>query len=97
MWKPALELFTNLVTLAQRVERLEKRADEQQKEFRELSELVQQLAFELQRLGEQQQHTAEREASERKIFMLQVENMILKANRQLSPPANDKNDEDDRQ
>lgn len=85
MWKPALELFTNLVTLTQRVERLEKRYDEQQKELRQLGELVNQLVFELQRSREQQQHAAEREASERKMFMLQVENMILKASRQLPP------------
>jgi uncharacterized coiled-coil protein SlyX len=84
MWKPMLELFTNLVTLTQRLERLEKNSHEQQKELRELSELVNRLAFELQRSREQQQYAAERETSERKMFMLQVENILLKAQHQLS-------------
>ena len=41
------------------------------------------LAFEVQRNKDQQQYVAERAASERKMFRLQVENMILKADRQL--------------
>ena len=92
MWKTAVELFTNLVTLTQRVDRLEKRYDEQQKELRQFGELLNQLAFELQRSREQQRHAAEHEASQRQLFMLQVENMLLKANRQLPPRSNTEDD-----
>lgn len=95
MWKTAVELFTNLVTLTQRVDRLEKRFDEQQKEIRHLSESVNQLVFEMQHARQQQQHTAQHEADERRMFMLQVENMILKSKLQLPPAAaTESNDEE---
>ena len=85
MWKQASDVRMKVITFARRLEKLEQTAKDQRRELRELSALVQRLAFEVRRNKDQQQYAAEREASERKMFMLQVENMILKANRQLPP------------
>lgn len=51
----------------------------------------------MQRMKDQQKHTAEREANEREKFMLKVENLILKADRQLPPSSGKVNAEDEEQ
>jgi septal ring factor EnvC (AmiA/AmiB activator) len=86
MWKQLAELFTGVFTLTHRLDKLEQAVKEQQREMKELTALVNRLAFELARTNEAQRHGQEREAGEREKFMLRVENQLLKAGRQL-PPA----------
>ncbi len=66
----------------QRVERQEKEIKELRQEFKEVTALVQRLAYE-------QHRAAEREADTRKM-LLEVENRILKAKLQLPPASEDK-------
>ncbi|NOT58974.1 MAG: hypothetical protein HOP19_01990 [Acidobacteria bacterium] len=87
MWKQAPEALLKIITFAQRLDKLEQTAKDQQRELRELSSFVQKLAFEMQRNKDEQQHAAQQEASERRVFMLQVENMLLRAKLQLPPAA----------
>jgi hypothetical protein len=54
-----------------------------QREVKELTAVVQRMAYE-------QQRNYERESAERQMFMLKVENQLLKANCQL-PPGTDEN------
>ncbi len=84
MWKKLYEMFTNIITLTQRMEKLERAVADQGQELRKLWDVVKHLAFE-------QQRTAEREAHEREKFMLRVENQLLKAGRQL-PSASESED-----
>ena len=105
MWKQLLEVFSKVITLAQRTDTLEQKVKNQEQELKELTVLVQWLTFELQRMKDEQRHTAEREASERehaaqreaserKMFQLQIENQLLKFARQLPPRPDDNDDED---
>ncbi len=86
MWKQLAELFTSVFTLTHRLERVEHGQKEQQREIKALTALVDRLAFELARTNDELRRAAEREADAREKFMLRVENQLLKANRQLSPP-----------
>lgn len=86
MWKQLAELFTSVFTLTHRLERVEQGQKEQQREIKTLTALVDRLAFELARTNDELRRSAEREADAREKFMLRVENQLLKANRQLSPP-----------
>lgn len=105
MWKRIYDLVTSFATLAEKVKSQEQAMKDQQREMRELTAFVRQLAFELERLKDEQRHTAEREASEhkhaaereaseRKMFQLQIENQLLKFARQLPPRPDDNDDED---
>jgi uncharacterized coiled-coil protein SlyX len=89
MWKQIFELFTKVLTLTDRLDRIEKRMAEQQSEIKSLSELVNRVVFELARTNENIRHSQEREAAAREKFQLQIENQLLKANRQLPPTAKD--------
>ncbi len=90
MWKQLWEALSKVIALAQRTDALEKKVKNQEQELKDLSVVVRHLAFEIQRLKDEQKHAAEREASERKLFQLQIENQLLKAGRQLPPtPAGD--------
>ena len=60
------EVLAKVVTLTQRTDKLEQAVKNQPQELRELTAFAQQLAFELQRLKDEQKHAAERDASERK-------------------------------
>ncbi len=94
MWKQLYDLIINFATLAKKVERQEQALKDQQQELRELSGFTQRLAFELQRAKDEQQRSAEREAYERKVFQLEIENQLLKSGRQLpSRPDDRKNEE----
>lgn len=83
MWKQFFDALANLFTLMQRVERQEKEIKELRQEFREMTTLVQRLAYE-------QHRAAEREADTRKMLLLEVENRILRAKLQLPPASEDK-------
>jgi uncharacterized coiled-coil protein SlyX len=89
MWKQIFELFTKVLTLTDRLDRIEKRMAEQQSEIKSLSELVNRVVFELARTNENIRHSQEREAAAREKFQLQIENQLLKAHRQLPPTAKD--------
>lgn len=88
MWKQFLEIFTNVVTYAQRVSKLEQKVKSQEQSLKDLATFSQWLAFELQRVKDEQKHSIEHETDARKLFELRVENQLLKSGRQL-PPAND--------
>ncbi len=62
-------------------------------ENQELRSALERLAYEFQRLRDEVRHGQEREASERRIFQLQIENQLLKAGRQLPPAKNESADE----
>lgn len=89
MWKQLLEALSKIITLAQRTDSLEQKVKNQEQEMKDLTVIVQHLAFEFQRLKDEQRHAAEREAYERKLFQLQIENQLLKAGRQLPPSGKD--------
>ena len=91
MWKQIFELFTKVLTLTDRLDRIEKRMAEQQSEIKNLTELVNRVVFELARTNENVRHGQEREAAARENFRLQIENQLLKTNRQLPPSSNDEN------
>lgn len=92
MWKQIYNIFTKVITLASRTDKLEQALKDQQRELHGLTAFVQQLAYEVQRLKDEQKYSAEREASEREKFMLRVENQLLKAGRQLPPVSDDDKD-----
>jgi hypothetical protein len=83
MWKTITELLSSVFTLTYRLEKQEQGLKDLQREVKELTAVVQRMAYE-------QQRNYERESAERQMFMLKVENQLLKANRQL-PPGTDEN------
>ena len=87
MWKQLADLFTSVFTLTHRLDRVEQAQKEQQREIKDLTALVNRLAFELARTNDELKRTAEREAAAREKFMMMVENQLLKTGRQLSPPT----------
>ncbi len=84
MWKNLYELLTNVVTLTHRMEKLERTVADQGREMGELWDAVKDMGFE-------QQRAAEREAYERKMLALMLENQFLKSGRQL-PSVSDADD-----
>ena len=96
MWKQLLDLFTKIITLSQRTDKLEQTVKNQQQELKDLTAFVQRMAFELQRTQDDLKRTAEREEYERKLFQLQVENQLLKAGRQLPPTRAGDDEENER-
>jgi hypothetical protein len=83
MWKTITELLSSIFTLTYRLEKQEQGLKDLQREVKELTAVVQRMAYE-------QQRNYERESAERQMFMLKVENQLLKANRQL-PAGTDEN------
>jgi hypothetical protein len=59
-------------------------------EFQHQKTINQQILFELQRLHERLEEMQQREASERRMLQLEVENFLLKASRQLPPKPDEK-------
>lgn len=96
MWKQLLDLFTKIITLSQRTDKLEQTVKNQQQELKDLTAFVQRMAFELQRTNDEMKRTAEREASERKLLRLQIENQLLKAGRRLPPSSASDDEENER-
>lgn len=93
MWKQLADLFTSVFTLTHRVDRVESSQKEQQHEIKELTALVNRLVLELARTNDEMRRASERERDARERFMLMVENQLLKAGKQLPPPAANENDE----
>lgn len=92
MWKQLAELFTNVFTLTHRIDRVEQIQKEQQREFKELTALVNRIALELARTNDELKRTAERESDARERFRLTVENLLLKAGRSLPPQTDERNE-----
>ncbi len=87
MWKHIGEFGRKLVTIMQRVQKFEDSDNELRAELRnpnltvdQLTEVVQRLAYELQR-------ERENAASERRILLLEIDNRCLRFERLLPPPA----------
>jgi len=74
MWKKIYELLEQLATLAQRVSRHDKQAEELRQEVRELTGMVHRLVIEVNRL-------ADRQTSDREKMELWVENQMLRFER----------------
>ena len=89
MWKKFLDIFVKVITLVQRSDALDKKVNEQEQEIKQLTVIVQRLAFELQRTNDKADNVSVREASEREKLLLKVENQLLKAQRQIPPPPDD--------
>lgn len=91
MLKQLYEIFADIVSLLKRQDRLEKIVEKQGQELKELSRMVERLIYE-------QQRAAEREAYERKLLLLEMENRMLKEKLQLPPRPEDKQgDEENKQ
>lgn len=88
MWKKLFDALLNAYQLIQRVEKLERELKDSRQEQKELAALVQQMSWE-------QKHAKEREATERKMLLLEIENRILKAQLQLPPAKQPEADKDD--
>jgi len=77
MWKILLTILQNVFTLARDLE-------ENRKEIKELNEKVYALASAVRSLAEKIEASSQREASERKALILQIENELLKAGKRIS-------------
>ena len=80
MLKQLYELFISVVTMVQRLQRLEQTVEKQSGRTNELAELV-------YRLTREQQYAAERETYERKLLLMEMENRLLKEKLQIPPPV----------
>ncbi|MEP7336957.1 MAG: hypothetical protein ABI977_04380 [Acidobacteriota bacterium] len=87
MLKQVFELFTQLFTITQRLNRHEDAIEKVRQELKVGSELTNRLLFEQVRTNDELKRLAEREAEARKLFQLQVENYLLRAGGQLPPAA----------
>lgn len=94
MWKRVYDLFTRVFTLLERQERQEKGLKDQGEEIKRLTTTVTRLAHELQRTQDALSNQAEREAYERRMLLLEIENRLLKEKLQL-PPQITKNKDDE--
>lgn len=80
MLKQLYELFVSVLTMVQRLQRLEQTVEKQSGRTNELAELV-------HRLTREQQYAAEREAYERKLLLQELEIRLLKEKLQIPPPV----------
>jgi hypothetical protein len=76
MWKTLLTVLKNLLTLARDLE-------ENRKEIKDLNEKVYELASIVRSLSDKIDSTLQNEASERKALVLQLENELLRAGREV--------------
>jgi hypothetical protein len=86
MWKQIYELVTQLFTITQRLDRQDEVIERLREELKANSELHHRLILEYVRTNDELKRNAEREAEARKLFQVQIENQLLRAERQL-PPA----------
>lgn len=90
MWKKFLDTFVKVITLVQRNDALDKKVNDQEQEIKQLTAIVQRLVFELQRTNDKVENVSLREANEREKLLLEVENQLLRASRQLSAAEDEK-------
>ncbi len=82
VWKKLAEGLSRLINLDQRIERNRSDINVLQVQVRELTAAVQHLAYELQRLRENEAH-------EREKMALRLENELLRFERRLPSPRSD--------
>jgi chromosome segregation ATPase len=87
MWKKIYEALSRLFALTQKVERHDKEIAELRQELRNLTAMVQRLAYETQRVSE-------REGHEREKMVLRLENQLLRFERRLPPAGRSESNED---
>ncbi|MBI1764892.1 MAG: hypothetical protein HYR56_26070 [Acidobacteria bacterium] len=80
MLKQFFDALLSAYQIMQRVERLEKELKELRQEHNALLALV-------QRIAQEQQHAKERETDQHRLLRLEIENRILRAQRQLPQPG----------
>ncbi len=80
MWKKLLELFRAQVFLARDVQENKEKIARLRQEFDDLSGLVVRLQFEIQLIREEERH-------EREKLLLKMENVLLRFEKLLPPPA----------
>ena len=87
MWKKIYEALSRLFALTLKVERHDKEIAEIRQELRNLTAVVQRLAYEIQRISERETH-------EREKIELKLENQLLRFERQLPPARQDDNEKE---
>jgi ABC-type transporter Mla subunit MlaD len=80
MWKTVLTALKNLLTLARDLE-------ENRREIKDLNEKIYRLASAVQGLADKIDANAQKEISERRALVLQLENDLLKARRETRVPS----------
>ena len=85
MWKQLFDALLNSYSLMQRVEKQDKELKDVRQELRDLTSVV-------QRLLNEQEFAKTREADKQRLLLLEVENRLLRAQRQLPLPAKDAED-----
>jgi uncharacterized coiled-coil DUF342 family protein len=80
MWKTVLTALKNLLTLARDLE-------ENRREIKDLNEKIYRLASAVQSLADKIDANAQKEISERRALILQLENDLLKARRETRAPS----------
>jgi len=81
--KPLFEYFGKLFSLARDVQEVKEGFRELRAELDETNEAVQRLAADLRVLNEREANARERERSEREKLHLQLENVLLKFQKQI--------------
>ncbi len=81
MFKQIVEIVRQMLFLIRDVEQNKKNIATLKEQLAETNQLLRQLVFEIQRVSEREQHERER-------FVLRVENILLRSERQL-PPGKD--------
>lgn len=100
MWKQFWDLFRRVLFLSEATatnkseikelrKALKESAEKAETEIREMWRVNERLAYEIKRLNDKLENSQQQEATERKMFRLEVENQLLKANRQLLPESKD--------
>ena len=82
MWKQLFDALLNSYSLMQRVEKQDKELKDVRQELRDLTSVV-------QRLLSEQEHAKERETDRQRLLLLEIENRLLRVQRQLPPVAKD--------
>ncbi len=85
MWKNLIELVKDVLDLRRQVKGHEQRLDEFSDFAREQSHGLAQLSERLLRVELELQHQKEKQAAEREMFQLRLENLILRYQRDLPP------------
>jgi chromosome segregation ATPase len=87
MWKKLYEVLSRLFALTQKVERHDKEIIELRQELRDMTALLQRLAYQIQRIND-------RETNEREKMQLKLENQLLRFERRLPPPRSGDDDQE---
>jgi septation ring formation regulator EzrA len=90
MWKQIYEWLKDILTITRDTQENRAEIKELRKEIERLTNIVQHLAFDSQRLNEEIKHIRKDEAQEREKLILKLENELLKSERRKELPAKPK-------